>query len=710
MVVDVTSVTDPATGAPTISGTADVGEVLTADVSRIADGDGLPDTVSYRWIRIDGSTRTDIAGATTTTYRLTPDDAGRKVGFRARFTDREGNPEELTAGDWPETGTVQTPGGTNAAPTAANGTVTAREDTEYAFGAGDFGFADTDSGDDLVAVKIVTLPSAGSLALAGTPVAAGQWVPKADLDAGRLRFEPEANANGAGYASFAFKVSDGPAASAASYMLTVDVTAVNDVATGEPTIIGAALVGQTLRASTAGIADVDGLPATFSYQWVRVDGRTRTDIPQATSGSYTLTSEDEGRWIGLKVSFTDEAENAEERGAPPVGVVYAPTSSDRAVTIPENTRYAFTAEDLGFDGVARTVNVLRIETAPTAGKLEFDGRTVTGNSHNILKRFIDEGYLVFVPAPNANGNPYSSFAFRLDDPFVAGSRTDVRTMTMRVTGPNNPATGRPAISGTAEVGLTLTASTGGISDLDGLPGTFAWRWIRVDGATESDIEGAASSTYTLTPDDLGKTIKVAVSFIDNNGTPESLTSEATGRVAAATRPTAANGKVTVNEDTDYTFEAGDFGFSGVNAGEILASVKIVTLPSDGALELDGAAVTAGASVVTKADLDAGKLVFTPAANGNGAPYASFTFKVNDGTRDSLSAYRMAIEVTPVSDAATGQPTISGKAQVGHVLIADASAGSWMSMACRSRFVLPVDPRRRRDRGEHLWRRHRAPTS
>ena len=135
------------------------------------------------------------------------------------------------------------------------------------------------------------------------------------------------------------------------------------------------------------------------------------------------------------------------------------------------------------------------------------------------------------------------------------------------------------------------------------------------------------------------------------------------------RPTAAHGKVTVNEDTSYTFGAGDFGFSGVNAGDTLASVKIVTLPSDGALELDGAAVMAGASV-TKADIDADNLVFAPGANGNGAPYASFTFKVNDGTRDSLSAYRMAIEVTPASDAATGRPTVTGKAQVGHTLIAD----------------------------------------
>jgi hypothetical protein len=46
--------------------------------------------------------------------------------------------------------------------------------------------------------------------------------------------------------------------------------------------------------------------------------------------------------------------------------------------------------------------------------------------------------------------------------------------------------------------------------------------------------------------------------------------------------------------------------------------------------LNGVAVTAG-QVISVADLSAGKLVFTPAANANGAGYASFGFKVSDGT-------------------------------------------------------------------------------
>ena len=57
-------------------------------------------------------------------------------------------------------------------------------------------------------------------------------------------------------------------------------------------------------------------------------------------------------------------------------------------------------------------------------------------------------------------------------------------------------------------------------------------------------------------------------------------------------------------------------------------MKITTLPAAGTLTDNGVAVTAG-EFVSIADITAGKLVFTPAANANGAGYASFTFQVQD---------------------------------------------------------------------------------
>ena len=93
---------------------------------------------------------------------------------------------------------------------------------------------------------------------------------------------------------------------------------------------------------------------------------------------------------------------------------------------------------------------------------------------------------------------------------------------------NSPATGAPTITGTVQVGETLTADTSGIADDDGLSNaTFSYQWIRNDGTTDSDIVDATSSTYTLSDDEEGKTVKVRVSFTDDAGNEESLTSEAT---------------------------------------------------------------------------------------------------------------------------------------------------------------------------------------
>ena len=111
---------------------------------------------------------------------------------------------------------------------------------------------------------------------------------------------------------------------------------------------------------------------------------------------------------------------------------------------------------------------------------------------------------------------------------------DGQTLSVRLGRTNSLATGLPAITGTAQVGEMLTANVTGISDANGLDNAvFNYQWIRVDGGGEEDISGATSSTYTLVDDDLGKTIKLRVSFTDDAENEETLTSEATDAVVSA---------------------------------------------------------------------------------------------------------------------------------------------------------------------------------
>ena len=252
----------------------------------------------------------------------------------------------------------------NTAPTASDSSVTTNEDTAYPFAAGEFNFADSDAGAALASVRVVTLPVAGALAFHGTAVTAGQAVRAADI--GKLVFTPAANGNGTGYASFTFRVSDGTDESASAYTMRVNVTAVNDPATGAPTISGTAQVGEALTADTTGIADVDGLASpTYGYQWVRVDAdgtSNPTDITGATGSAYTLAVEDVGKKLQVKVSFTDGASNDEEltSGAYPASgtVEAAPTAA--GVTVSE-TALTVTEEDM--TGASYTVV---LDSQPTA--------------------------------------------------------------------------------------------------------------------------------------------------------------------------------------------------------------------------------------------------------------------------------------------------------------------------------------------------------
>ena len=94
---------------------------------------------------------------------------------------------------------------------------------------------------------------------------------------------------------------------------------------------------------------------------------------------------------------------------------------------------------------------------------------------------------------------------------------------------NTPATGKPSITGAAQVGKTLEAETSGIMDADGVPSSFTYQWLRVDsdGVSNETNVGSNSNTYTLLAADVGKKIRVKVSFTDNAGNSEGpLTSAA----------------------------------------------------------------------------------------------------------------------------------------------------------------------------------------
>ena len=98
---------------------------------------------------------------------------------------------------------------------------------------------------------------------------------------------------------------------------------------------------------------------------------------------------------------------------------------------------------------------------------------------------------------------------------------------------NNPATGTPKIEGAAQLDERLTVCTWRcIDDPDGMINAiFSYQWIRKDGTVDTDINGANSGSYTIVAADVGKTIKVRVSFNDDARNPETLTGGPTSIVS-----------------------------------------------------------------------------------------------------------------------------------------------------------------------------------
>ena len=119
---------------------------------------------------------------------------------------------------------------------------------------------------------------------------------------------------------------------------------------------------------------------------------------------------------------------------------------------------------------------------------------------------------------------------------------------------NNDATGTPDITGRALPGQTLTAGTGNVADADGLPqnaSDFAWQWIRIADETDTSIQDATSSTYTLTDDDVGKQVKVLISFTDSLSGVESLVSDAYPSSSTVERVLVSNiGQTVITENDD----------------------------------------------------------------------------------------------------------------------------------------------------------------
>ena len=295
-------------------------------------------------------------------------------------------------------------------------------------------------------------------------------------------------------------------------------------ATGVPGITGTVGAGETLTATTDLIEDEDGLTsATFTYQWL-VDG---AEINGATDSTYIVIAADEGKPIEVRVAFTDDAGN-------PESLISNPFLSAPPLIIRDVPVIASNTPATGAPTITGTVRVGETLTANTTDISDSDGLNKATFTYQWLADdadITDATGSTYTLAAADEGKTIEVRVTFTDDAGNDESLTSAPTAT--VTASNTPATGEPTITGTAQVGETLTANTTGIADSDGLiNATFTYQWL----ADDTDITDATGSTYTLAVADEEKTVKVRVTFTDDRGHQETVTSTATAAVTAAPSP------------------------------------------------------------------------------------------------------------------------------------------------------------------------------
>ena len=656
----------PATGQPTITGTAQVGETLAADISGIGDDDGLPaeSEFDYQWIRNDGSTDANIAGGTDSTYVLLAADVGKFIKVQVTFTDKNDYPETLTSAataavdpdPGPITGfTVVDASDQSVEGALADGGTLALDDPD----GGSFGIrADLESGATIGSMSLELTgekthdqtenitpyslygDSGGNLSGESLPV--GEYTLTATAHS-----EARLGGNVLGTLEVSFTVTE------------TATQQPNTPATGLPSIGGTAQVGETLTVDTSGIDDADGIGnATFSYQWIA----GTTDISGATGSSYAPLVADLGKTIKVRVSFDDDQNNFES----------LTSAATAAVAAKPNTPAT------GAPTISGTAQVGKTLTASTSDIADADGLSGAVFSYQWLANGAD--------IAGATDPTYTLVADDLGKTIkVRVSFTDDddngETLTSAATAavapkPNSPATGEPTIGGTAQVGETLTASTTGIADADGLTNaTFSYQWIASDGNIDTDISGATGDSYTSVAADEGKAIKVRVSFTDDRNFQETLTSEATATVTAAVTPLTAG----FQDAPDSHDGTSAFTFEIAFSEDVGISYKTLR---DDSLEVTNGSATKAKRVNGQSDLweitvepdsDADVTVVLPITEDCGAQGAVCTRAGGNERRPLSNRSELTVPGPAAANSpATGAPSISGTAQVGETLTVDTS--------------------------------------
>lgn len=254
-----------------------------------------------------------------------------------------------------------------------------------------------------------------------------------------------------------------------------------------PTITGTPQVGQTL---TAAIGDIQ---TPVAYQW----NRAGTPIQGATSSTYVPAAADVGNAITLTV----------ETISPATAAVTNIVPANLTLPVISGTPQ---------QGVTLTATLGTWSNNPTSFLYQWAHTTglIPG-----------AGALTYVPTAADVGLILEFFVIATNSGGSSGPVHSAPTAAVRPPVPVNAAL--PAISGTAQVGQTLTASNGTWTHT---PTSYTYQW---NSSAGGPISGATAATYVPVTGNIGNTLTVSVIARNSGGSSSPATSAATASVTGA---------------------------------------------------------------------------------------------------------------------------------------------------------------------------------
>ncbi len=621
----------------------------------------------------------------------------------------------------------------NDAPAGTNKTIGLTQDTVYTMTVADFGFTDPNDtpANNLLAVKITTLPAVGSLKDNGVAVTAGQFVAVTDITGGLLKFTPTAGQTGSPFTTFTFQVQDdggiangGVDTDPSPNTITFNVVPANHAPQGtDKTISLVENTNHVFVVADFGFSDpsdtpannllavkittlpangslADNLVAVTAGQFIPVADITAgklvyTPVANTTGtplSSFTFQVQDDGGTANGGVD-TDPTPNTFTINA--TSNNHAPSGANNTVTTLEDLAHTFTAAEFSFsdagDTPPNTLLAVKITTLPASGSLTDNGSAVTAGQM-VSVTDINAGLLKFTPAADSNGAGDASFTFQVqDNGGTAGGGADTdptpKTMTINVTSVNDaPEGANKTVTTVQNNDYTFLTSDFGFSDphdsppntllavkISSLPasGSLKDNGVAVTAGqfvAVADIAGGLLkftpttgstglpfATFTFQVQDNGGT---ANGGVDTDPSPKTISVNV---VLANHAPQGTDATISTVENVAHPFTVADFGFSDPNdtPPNNLLAVKISTLPATGTLNDNSVAVTAG-QFIPVADIIAGKLVYTPPLDTTGTALDSFTFQVQDdggtvngGVDTDPSPNTLTLNVMPPNHAPQG---------------------------------------------------------